>query len=188
MRAALFALPVIAIALPAFAAQPTYLDDRSTPQAVLNSFYNAISRQEYARAYSYYEDGQGAPKFDAFSAGYQNTASVTVTLGKAASEGAAGSTYWTLPVSLDATDGQGKHSYFAGCYTLRLANPAIQAAPPFEPLHITDGHLRSAKGFGKANPVESNATPAGRAKNRRVVMKVLENPGDVTVKGEGETK
>jgi OmpA-OmpF porin, OOP family len=46
----------------------------------------------------------------------------------------------------------------------------------------------SARGFGKANPVASNATPAGRAKNRRVVMKVLENPGDVTVKGEGETQ
>lgn len=46
----------------------------------------------------------------------------------------------------------------------------------------------TARGFGKANPVASNATPAGRAKNRRVVMKVLENPGDVTVKGEGDTQ
>ena len=42
-----------------------------------------------------------------------------------------------------------------------------------------------AKGFGKADLVASNATPAGRAKNRRVVMMVLDNPGDVTVKGEG---
>jgi OmpA-OmpF porin, OOP family len=46
----------------------------------------------------------------------------------------------------------------------------------------------SAKGFGKADPVASNATPAGRAQNRRVVMKVLENPGDVTVKGEGQAQ
>ena len=150
MRASLFALPLIACALPALAAEPAYVDDRSTPEAVIASFYNAIDRQEYARAYSYYEDGQGVPKFDAFSAGYQNTATVKLTLGKPAAEGAAGSTYWTLPVSLDATDGKGKHSYFAGCYTLRLANPAIQAAPPFEPIHITDGHLKSAKGAGKS--------------------------------------
>jgi outer membrane protein OmpA-like peptidoglycan-associated protein len=46
----------------------------------------------------------------------------------------------------------------------------------------------SARGYGKADPIASNATPDGRAKNRRVVMKVLENPGEVIVKGEGETK
>ena len=40
----------------------------------------------------------------------------------------------------------------------------------------------TAKGFGKADPVASNATVEGRSRNRRVVMKVIENPGDVTVK------
>jgi flagellar motor protein MotB len=45
-----------------------------------------------------------------------------------------------------------------------------------------------SRGYGKADPVASNATAEGRSKNRRVVMKVLENPGDVTIKGEGETK
>ncbi|HEY0342662.1 MAG TPA: OmpA family protein [Steroidobacteraceae bacterium] len=39
-----------------------------------------------------------------------------------------------------------------------------------------------SKGYGKADPVASNATAEGRSKNRRVVMKVLENPGDVIVK------
>jgi len=149
-KLALLALALAAVAAPAIAADASYIDDRSTPQSVISSFYNAIGRQEYARAYSYYANGQGAPKFAAFQQGYADTKSVKVSFGKATSEGAAGSTYWSLPVSLDALSTSGKHSYFAGCYTLRLANPAIQAAPPFEPLHITDGKLKSAKGAGKS--------------------------------------
>lgn len=137
------------VTLPALAA-PAYMDDRSSPDTVIASFYNAVNLKQYARAWSYYEDGEGVPKFDAFVAGYENTASVKLTMGEPAGEGAAGSTYWSLPVSLDATDTAGKHNYFAGCYTLRLANPAIQAEPPFEPLHITQGHLKKAKGAGKA--------------------------------------
>ena len=31
-----------------------YLDDRSTPAAVMLSYFNAINRHEYLRAYSYY--------------------------------------------------------------------------------------------------------------------------------------
>jgi len=40
----------------------------------------------------------------------------------------------------------------------------------------------SAKGYGEARPVTTNATPEGRAQNRRVAMEVLENAGDVDVK------
>lgn len=135
------------VALPATAAQ-NYLDDRSTAQSVILSFYDAIGRQEYSRAWSYYEDGQGVPKFDDFVNGYAQTKSVKVAFGTESGDGAAGSTYWTEPVSLDAVDTSGKHSYFAGCYTLKLANPQIQAEPPFEPIHIVSGHLKKAKGFG----------------------------------------
>ena len=99
--------------IPSLAAQ-AYLDDRSTPEAVISSFYDAINKKEYSRAWSYYEDGQGVPAFDAFVKGYANTASVTVAFGPDRGEGAAGSTFWTLPVSLDAVDTSGKHSYFAG--------------------------------------------------------------------------
>lgn len=51
-----------------------------------------------------------------------------------------------MPVAIDAVDSSGTHSQFAGCYTLRLANPAIQDAPPFTPLHIEKGELKPAKG------------------------------------------
>jgi OOP family OmpA-OmpF porin len=43
-------------------------------------------------------------------------------------------------------------------------------------------------GFGAAQPVANNATAEGRAKNRRVVVFVISNPGDVKVEGQGSTQ
>jgi hypothetical protein len=38
--------------------QAAYLDDRSTPEQIVRSFYNAISHFQHARAYSYFGESR----------------------------------------------------------------------------------------------------------------------------------
>jgi hypothetical protein len=131
-------------AAPALAAQPAYLDDRSTAAALVKSFYNAINRQEYARAYTYFGDSAPQP-YQSFASGYADTASVKVMTGTAVSDGAAGSIYYTLPVAIDALQSNGTHKQFAGCYTTRLVQPAVQD-PPVTPMFIAKASLKPAHG------------------------------------------
>lgn len=147
-------LVVLALAAPAMAQDsPSYQDDRSSATALIQSLYNAIDRKEYLRAWSYYGQNTVAAADDAttadyekFKQGYESTEFVTLLTGDETEEGAAGSTYYKVPVAIDARNSDGKHTTFAGCYTLRLAQPAIQDAPPFQPLHIESGELKPVKG------------------------------------------
>jgi len=144
MRMPSLALPaaaVIGLSTVCASAQETrYIDDRSTPASLVESFYNAVNRKEYARAWSYYGDEKPAKDLDAFAKGYDDTTSVSILTGNVASEGAAGSTFYYLPVSISATDKTGNQKVFAGCYVARLADPSIQGAA-FVPLHIEKGNL-----------------------------------------------
>lgn len=124
-----------------FAAETPYVDNRSDPEAVIQSFYNAINRREYARAWDYFGETKPAKDFDAFSKGYEGTANVEVKTGGVGEEGAAGSIYFNVPVAIRATDKDGGEKIFAGCYTLRQVNATIQA-PPFNPIHIEKGGLK----------------------------------------------
>ena len=144
MRAVLtpgLGLALLAGATVAHAQDEPYLDDRSTPQALVKSLYNAVSRKEFARAWSYFSTPPAAD-LAAYEKGYARTEGVSVVVGTPAQEGAAGSTIYTLPVAIGATEG-GEEKVFAGCYTLRLANPQIQAED-FKPLSIEKGALAPA--------------------------------------------
>ena len=146
MRFAAPALVAVSLsALPALAASPAYLDDRSTATDVVKSFYNAVNRQEYARAYTYFGPDGGPQPYEQFAAGYENTVSVKVLTGTERGDGAAGSIYFTLPVAIDAVQSNGTHRQFAGCYTMRLIQPAIQE-PPVTPMFIYKASLHTAHG------------------------------------------
>jgi hypothetical protein len=119
---------------------PAYLDDRSDASAIVKSFYNAISRREYARAWDYFGDKKPSKDFDTFVKGYENTSLVQIVTGEPSVEGAAGSTFYSLPVALLATDTGDSQQVFAGCYTARLGNPQNQE-PPFRGLTIEGAEL-----------------------------------------------
>ncbi len=141
------ALLALAGTAPAFAQPelPAYLDDRSDPASLVKSYYNAINRREFARAWSYYGDLKPAADVDMFAKGFDDTEQVAVVVGEAGVEGAAGSTFFSLPVAITAHRKDGTEAVFGGCYTLRLANPQVQAAD-FRPMHIERARMHASDG------------------------------------------
>lgn len=136
------------------AAQPTfapddisaqhYLDDLSDPVEVLRSYFNAINRREYVRAYTYWETNAATsqlPTYDQFAQGYQDTASVQLTTGQVNSEAGAGQIYYNVPVTLISKTTAGITQNYVGCYMLHLSQPANFGAPPFIPLGIISANL-----------------------------------------------
>jgi hypothetical protein len=128
--------------------RPGSTDNRSTPEDVIRSLYDAINGKQYVRAYSYWQNPQTS--FEAFQQGYADTTSVEVVLGASQVGAAAGNRYYMLPVVLHATKNDGTRQTYAGCYQLHLAVPTLQS-PPFQPLGISAADIQ---------PVDSpDATP-----------------------------
>jgi hypothetical protein len=115
-----------------------YIDDRSAPEAVLRSYFNAINRQELVRAYSYWSSTSRANvlSFPDFQKQFSATTEVKANFGAVTGQGAAGSVYYTAATFVTSTM-RGAASQTAGnCFLLRLGNPANQTVPPFNPLAI----------------------------------------------------
>lgn len=145
-------LTAVLIAPAALAAPPAYSDDRSTPEAVVQSLYNAINRKEYLRGWSYFQPGAAAG-YSEFKSGYGTTESVDLKLGKTVSEGAAGSVQTKVPVAIYAHQADGSSKVFLGCYTLIQVDPSLQDDPPFRPIQISAAHLSaSSNTFEEAVP------------------------------------
>jgi hypothetical protein len=101
----------------------------SSPQQeavqVIRDYYSAINRRDYAAAYSTWEGNGTASQqsFEQFRQGFANTASTSVEVGQPGRlEGAAGSTYIEIPVTVRAVTRNGTHQQFQGSYKLRRVN------------------------------------------------------------------
>ncbi|WP_068086684.1 hypothetical protein [Polycladidibacter stylochi] len=119
-----------------------YMDDRSSPQAVIASFYNAINSRQYPRAYSYYEGGVAPADYSKWAQGFAQTAHVRVITGSTQPSPGAGQIYWSLPVAIEATQKDGHKQVFAGCYQFHMANPGMITSPPYSPIAIQKGNLK----------------------------------------------
>lgn len=98
-----------------------------SPQAaadVVRRYYAAINARDYAVAWQQWgEDGRPGQSYDMFKAGFAQTRAVKVTIGAlGASDGAAGSVYQPVPVTVEATLADGTRQRFRGDYVLRRVN------------------------------------------------------------------
>lgn len=137
---------------------PEYRDDRSTPQSLIESYYNAINRHEYARAYTYYGGSEEVGSYADFAKGFDTTASVVLLTGSVTAEGGMSKVYAGVPVAIDSIDTDGTHTQYAGCYLTVLVEPTVQE-PPVQSMRIVWGKLVQVDGepaelLPKACPAE----------------------------------
>ena len=147
---------------PSTAPASAYLDDRSNAAALISSYYDAISKRQYLRAYSYWETSDSLPPYATFAQGFANTTDVQVELGTVGGSAGAGQLYWSVPAAVFSTTTAGAQS-FVGCYTAHLARPELQAAPPFKPLSIQAGQLSAVATAAAARAALSTACGTANA-------------------------
>ena len=157
-------------ASPSLTPASAYLDDRSSPEQVIRSYYDAIGRRQYIRAYAYWEPSTTLPSFDSFQQGFATTTAVQVELGTVGGSPGAGQLFWSVPAAVFSATTTGAQA-FVGCYTVHLARPEIQTAPPFKPMAISAAQVtavanaaaaRTALG-GACGALNQNPLPWGAA-------------------------
>lgn len=106
-------------------ADSTALNSSSDAVDVVRGYYAAIAAHDYAAAYALWAD-EGAASgqtLQAFAAGFRETADVRVETDEPArTEGAAGSVYVHVPVTILAVTTRGERQRFQGTYTLRRSS------------------------------------------------------------------
>jgi hypothetical protein len=131
--------------------------DQSSPENLVKSYYNAISLNDYQRAYAYWENpGKGNPNtpgpFDQFAKGYSDTAMVSYILGQITSDAGAGQLYANIPIVLTSIHTDGSKTVFAGCYIAHRVNDGISSNPADSLWRFRSGTLAAASANAQPDP------------------------------------
>ena len=149
------AVSIPSTATPLIAASPTppssptqsagsVAPDQQAAVQVIRDYYSAISRRDYQQAYLLW-DGEGAASqqsFKQFEQGFANTLSTAVTVGEPGRvDGAAGSAYIEIPVTITAVTKSGTQEQFRGSYVLRRVNSVPGSTPEEQKWHLYSAHI-----------------------------------------------
>lgn len=134
-----------------------YIDNRSDATELVRSFYNAIDRREFARAWSYFGDKKPAKDLAEFARSFEGASRVELTLGDITTkDGAEGSEY-LVPASVVVRSsnaekyrdfGKGKdpdERHLDGCIAVRATKPK-STDTSFTPMWIEQVDLKRTSG------------------------------------------
>lgn len=111
---------------------------------VIRNYYSAIDRRDYQQAYSAWDrDGAASHQsFKQFKQGFAHTASVAVEVGEPGQlDGAAGSTFIEIPVTVAAVTKNGTRQRFRGSYVLRRVNDVPGSTAEQRRWHLYSAHI-----------------------------------------------
>ena len=121
-------------------------------RALIKHYYDDINQGDYKAAYALWAGGSKDSKnasgktFEDFKAGFKNTKKSEVDIATPGSiEGAAGSSYIEIPVTIHATTNDGKTQDFKGSYTLRRVNNVDGASWAEKNWHIYSADIQSGE-------------------------------------------
>ncbi len=120
-------------------------EDAAAAIATIDAYYRAIDAHDYPRAYRFWRSDGGASgkTLAQFARGFAHTRSTIVATGESgALEGAAGSIYVTVPVTVSAIDDQGALQRFAGHYVLCRVNDVPGSSAADRHWHLDAAVLR----------------------------------------------
>jgi hypothetical protein len=123
---------------------PDTFDSQLDPAALVGSYYNAISRGEYQRAYNYWESAPNNQTEAQFAAGFSDTFGATAIVRLPIVTGVgAGNEYASMPTLVIGTRLNGTTVIYTGCFVAHKVNvPVGNATQPDPNWRLQTGNLR----------------------------------------------